>query len=284
MTGVASMSLPLVSVGMPVYNGERTVGAAIESILHQSWPKWELVISDNASTDGTSRICLEYASHEPRIRYLRQAGNLGAPANFREVLDESRGEFFMWAAADDRRSNDFIEANVTFLTEHPEHVASCSPVRLDAAEFDPRYLGDEPVAGSRSQRILAVIPAHANGRFYSVFRREALLDCDLIDRSFLGSDWAIMIHVATKGPMHRVDSGWTLLGTQGASRSGNLYRAWRGSLFDVLIPFRVLSAYAWMRSEDFSVAEKARLGFKLAHLNAFGLYAQMTEAWRRLRR
>jgi glycosyltransferase involved in cell wall biosynthesis len=277
------MQAPRVSIGMPVYNGERTVAAAIESIVRQTWTDWELVISDNASNDATARICLEFAQREPRIRYLRQSKNLGAPANFRKVLDESRGEFFMWAAADDRRSDDFIEANVDFLSTHPEHVASCSPVRLDAEDFDPRYVGDEPVAGTRSQRILAVIPAHANGRFYSLFRREALLGCDIIDQSFLGSDWAIMVHLAAKGPMHRIDRGWTLLGTQGASRSGNLYRAWRTSWLDIPIPFRLLSLYTWACAEGFTLAEKSRLALKLARLNAYGLYAQTAEAWRRRR-
>jgi glycosyltransferase involved in cell wall biosynthesis len=278
------MQVPRVSIGMPVYNGEATVAAAIDSIVRQTWTDWELVISDNASTDATATICTDYAARDPRIRYMRQPRNLGAPANFRKVLDESRAEFFMWAAADDRRSDDFIEANATFLAAHPEYVASCSPVRLDAEAFDPRYVGDEPVAGSRPKRILAVIPAHANGRFYSLFRREALLDCDIVDRSFLGSDWAIMVHVAAKGPMHRTDRGWTLLGTQGASRSGNLYRSWRTSWLDILIPFRLLSLYAWSCADGFTFADRSLLAYKLARLNAFGLSAQTAEAWRRWRR
>lgn len=266
---------------MPVYNGERTVAAAIESILHQTWPDWELVISDNASTDRTRQICSEYAARESRIRYLRQTENRGALANFRRVLDESRGTFFMWAAADDRRSRDFIEANVTFLQAHPDYVACGSPVRLDVENFDPGYAGDEPVTGSRAQRILAVIPAKANGRFYSIFRRDALVDCDIIERRFLGTDWAIMLHLAAKGPLQRVERGWTLLGAAGASsRAGELYRSSRSSWLDLWLPFRVLSLYAWRHSSGFSVVEKARLAAKLAMLNASGLATQIVQAWR----
>lgn len=278
------MSRPLVSVGMPVYNGERTVAAAIDSILRQTWAEWELVISDNASTDATATICLGFAGRDPRIRYLRQRENIGAAANFRKVLDESRGDFFMWAAADDLRSDDFIEANAGFLAAHAEYLASCSPVRLDSRDFDPRHIGDGPVHGTRAERILAVIPAHANGRFYSVFRRQALLDCGFIERRFLGADWAVMVHLAEKGPLNRVQQGWTLLGAAGASRSGSLYRSARKGWLDFLAPFRELSAYVWSRRGGFSTVQKARLAAKLAALNAFGVKAQAAEGWQRRRR
>lgn len=268
---------------MPVYNGERTIRAAVESILRQTWTDWELVISDNASTDGTAAICRSYADRDPRIRYIRQPANLGAVANFRKVLDESRGEFFMWAAADDRRSDDFIEANAAFLIEHPEYVASCSPVRLDAADFDERHTGDEPAIGGRAERILAVFPAHANGRFYSLFRREALRDCDAIDADFLGADWAVMVHLAANGPLHRVGRGWTLLGTAGASRSGNLYRSARRSWRDLCLPFGSLSAYVWRHSQGFTLGQKVRLALRLGRVNAYGIVAQAAEAWQRLR-
>lgn len=278
------MPQPLVSIGMPVYNGERTVCAAIDSVLSQSWKDWELVISDNASTDRTAEICMAYAAGEPRIRYLRQPMNLGAPRNFRKVLDESRGELFMWAAADDRRSPDFIEANARFLFDHPEYVASCSPVKLDGAAGLARYMGDESIVGSRAQRMLAAIPAHANGRFYSVYRRSVLVECSFIDQWFLGADWAIVLHVAAQGPMHRIDRGWTVLGVGGASRSGDLYRASRRSWLDLWLPFGTFSKYAWSQRNGFTAAQKLLLAGKLAHLNGFGFVAQCAEAVRAVRR
>jgi glycosyltransferase involved in cell wall biosynthesis len=100
---------PLVSIGMPVYNGGKTIRAAIDSILAQSYRNLELIISDNASTDDTASICNELTQTDSRIRYVRQVSNLGAVANFSFVLSESVGEFFMWAAADDLRSEGCIE-------------------------------------------------------------------------------------------------------------------------------------------------------------------------------
>jgi glycosyltransferase involved in cell wall biosynthesis len=92
---------PVVSIGMPVYNGEKYIREALDSLLAQSFMDFELIISDNASLDATGDICQEYAARDLRIRYVRQPENRGILANFQFVLDEARGEYFMWAAADD---------------------------------------------------------------------------------------------------------------------------------------------------------------------------------------
>lgn len=92
---------PLISIGMPVYNGERFLRAALQSILEQSLSDFELIISDNASTDGTAAICREFAAADPRIRYHRQPHNIGGAANFNFLLAQARGRYFKWAACDD---------------------------------------------------------------------------------------------------------------------------------------------------------------------------------------
>ena len=117
---------PKVSIGLPVFNSELTVRKTIESLLSQSFADFELIISDNASTDCTQEICKEYANSDSRIKYIRQTKNLGLFENFKVVLDEACGEFFMWSAADDIRSSCFIEKNFQFLSQNPEYVASTS--------------------------------------------------------------------------------------------------------------------------------------------------------------
>src|SRR6266853_631610 len=77
---------PIVSVGLPVYNGEAYLRQVLESVLAQTFTEFELVISDNASTDGTEKICREYAAADPRIRWHRQARNRGVTWNFRQVV------------------------------------------------------------------------------------------------------------------------------------------------------------------------------------------------------
>ena len=119
--------LPKVSIGMPIFNGASTLKAAIDALLAQSFRDFELIISDNASTDATEALCRRYAAGDARIRYVRQSDNIGAANNFAFVLEQARGAWFMWAACDDVRSPDFIEVNLAFLEAHPEFVASTSP-------------------------------------------------------------------------------------------------------------------------------------------------------------
>jgi glycosyltransferase involved in cell wall biosynthesis len=89
------------SIGMPVYNGMPFICEALNSLLAQTFSDFELIISDNASSDETEKICRQYEARDSRIRYIRQATNEGAFANFKFVLNEAKGEYFMWAAADD---------------------------------------------------------------------------------------------------------------------------------------------------------------------------------------
>ena len=93
--------MPLVSVGIPTYNRCTMLQTAVDSILKQTYPNIEIVISDNASTDGTREYCLGLAANFNHVRYYRQENNVGATANFKFVLGMARGEFFFWQADDD---------------------------------------------------------------------------------------------------------------------------------------------------------------------------------------
>jgi glycosyltransferase involved in cell wall biosynthesis len=115
------MSNPKVSIGMPVYNGEEFIREALDSLLAQTFTDFELIISDNASTDGTEAICREYSSNDNRIRYIRQSENKGAMPNFQIVLDESIGKYFMWAADDDFWRPSFIEKCINFLEQNQDY-------------------------------------------------------------------------------------------------------------------------------------------------------------------
>ena len=87
-------AVPRVSIGLPVYNGENFLAESIESLLGQSYEDFELIISDNASTDGTADICRRYAKQDSRIRYIRQPHNIGSAPNHNFVIEQARGELF----------------------------------------------------------------------------------------------------------------------------------------------------------------------------------------------
>jgi len=110
---------PRVSVGMPVYNCERYVAEAIESHLRQTYTDFELVITDNASTDRSEEICRAYASRDPRIKYHRNPENLGAGGNFRRCFELAQGDYFRWTPSDDVVGPELLELCVEVLDRDP---------------------------------------------------------------------------------------------------------------------------------------------------------------------
>lgn len=117
------MTTPLISIGMPVYNGGDFLRRAIESLLAQTYKNIELIISDNASTDEVTRqITEEFARRDSRIRLTRQPVNLGALPNFIWVTEQARGDYFMWAAHDDCWSQNYLEVLARRLDQNPEAI------------------------------------------------------------------------------------------------------------------------------------------------------------------
>jgi glycosyltransferase involved in cell wall biosynthesis len=140
------MPAPLISVMMPAYNAERHIGPAIESVLSQSCPDWELVIINDGSTDGTARVIAGY--NDPRIRVFHQP-NSGEAAARNRALTELRGEYVAFLDADDQYLPDHLALTVRYLIERPE---------LDGVYTDGYYIDE---AGNR----LATLASHRRGPF-----------------------------------------------------------------------------------------------------------------------
>ena len=117
---------PRVSIGLPVFNGENYLEKALDSILAQTYSDFELIISDNASTDRTEEICRAYAAKDERVRYFRNETNLGAAKNFNRVFELSSGEYFKWATHDDLCAPEYLERCVEILDREPD-VVLCYP-------------------------------------------------------------------------------------------------------------------------------------------------------------
>lgn len=119
-----------VSIAIPAYNVEEFVGQSIESLLGQTYGDIEVVISDNASTDGTEEICRSYAAKDSRVRYVRRESNIGGPGNFRYVFGLCTGELHKWSTADDYWHKDFVAKAVEVLDSHPDVVLCYPKTRL----------------------------------------------------------------------------------------------------------------------------------------------------------
>ncbi len=129
-----SNRIPRVSVGLPVYNGEPFLVQALEALLSQTFTDFELIICDNASTDGTEAICRGYAARDPRVRYLRHARNIGVNRNFNHCVAEARAPYFRWAASDDLCAPTLLEKLVAVLDARPDVVLAYPGTR----EIDER--------------------------------------------------------------------------------------------------------------------------------------------------
>jgi glycosyltransferase involved in cell wall biosynthesis len=121
------MSHPRIVIGLPVYNGENYLKKAIESILSQSFGDFQLFIGDNASTDATEFICLEYARQDSRIKYHRHVENIGAAPNFNFLFQPKNAPYFKWAAHDDILEPDYLRQCIELLDRDSSIVIAHSP-------------------------------------------------------------------------------------------------------------------------------------------------------------
>jgi glycosyltransferase involved in cell wall biosynthesis len=169
--------VPRLSIGLPVYNGERHIGEALEALLGQTYEDFELIVSDNASTDGTSEICLRYARQDRRIRYIRQERNIGLVPNHIFVLEQARGELFKSAAHDDLYARDLLARCVQALDDDPDALAAHSwTAVIDSSGCvvgtpGPEGALDAPRAADRFRNILY---EGSHDFEYAVIRTQAL--------------------------------------------------------------------------------------------------------------
>ena len=263
-----SASNPKISIGIPVYQAEKYIRSALDSLLVQTYTDFEVIISDNASTDETSNICQEYANLDNRIKYVRQPVNQGAAVNFEFVLNAARGEYFMWAAHDDIWSPDFIQINLSFLESNKDYVASICPVRFEDGNFDPIHMGDMSLTGLPYQRFEQFFNCwHANSRFYSMFRTQELKVCPYHGSDFLGSDWVIMLYVIKQGKMNRTSAGSMVRGHQGFSNSGKILKHYRKKWIHWIVPFYELCRITLKITADFPIKYCFKIVYSLAKLN-----------------
>lgn len=198
---------PRVSVGMPVYNGERYIREALDSILGQTFTDFELIISDNSSTDRTGAICREYAERDTRISYLRQDHNLGLVANYNRVFEAAQGEYFKWASSNDVCEPTMLARCVEMLDADPEMVLCYPRTTLfdeisgtEAEYHDGLTLTSE----SPCERVKALISAlRLNNAMNGLIRISALRRTDLI-ADFVASDVNLLLQLSLLGKFGEV--------------------------------------------------------------------------------
>ena len=198
---------PRVSIGLPVFNGENYLNAALDSILAQTYSDFELIISDNASVDRTEEICREYAARDGRIRYYRNETNIGGPKNFNRTFELSVGQYFKWAHHDDVLAPEFLAKCVEVLDRDPSIIL----VHSKTARIDENGL----VVGSYDHELRVDLPK-PDERFHDLVRvrhwcyeqfgliRSSVLKKMPLHGAYIGQDRRLMAELALRGRWHMI--------------------------------------------------------------------------------
>ncbi|WP_127996420.1 glycosyltransferase family 2 protein [Piscinibacter defluvii] len=204
----ASAPRPRVSVGMPAYNAEQTIRGSLDALLAQTLADFELIVSDNASTDGTWAIIGEYAARDPRIVAIRQPKNIGANGNYSAVFRRARAPFFKWASSNDWCAPTLLERCVERLEQDASIVLAAPRTRLFSGtidqfaeyERDYAFMQEHP-----AERFVSVGKMLAlNNILNGVIRTEALARTRLIEH-YVGADVILIGHLALLGKLAQVD-------------------------------------------------------------------------------
>jgi glycosyltransferase involved in cell wall biosynthesis len=217
----------LVSIGIPVFNGENYLEKCLLSVLEQTHKNLEVIISDNASDDRTADICQDFAGSDGRIKYFRQERNLGAGPNYNLVFESAQGRYFKWAAHDDTIDPGTIEKCLEILEDDPQCVL-CHPRLVDVdhhgtvIEEESRDYSDKPVH-LRLKRSIAM--GHNCAEIFGVIRSEMLRQTGLI-RSYSDSDRTLICELALRGTIRQTDEA-TFYRRVHSGKSDRVYNSYR---------------------------------------------------------
>ena len=201
---------PLVSIGMPVRNGQKYIREALDSLLAQTLTDLEIVICDNNSTDTTEAICREYQARDSRVRYFRNERDLGPAGNHNRCFAHSTGFYFKWHAHDDLCEPTYLEKCVAVL-ERDSTVANCHSFTKVVDEnlkfmrnYDFRADTESPCASHRFGTLINVShKLHVGYEIFGVWRRSQLAETPL-EKADAHGDRILLVRMSLRGKYHEV--------------------------------------------------------------------------------
>ena len=299
---------PMVSIGLPVYNGQKFIGAAIDSILAQTFTDIELIICDNCSTDQTETICRAYAAADPRVRYHRNEQNIGASRNYNLAFSLATGKYFKWATHDDVIQPTYLERCIAVLESDPSVVLCHSqtqiidefgqPVGAKAVREFIQDANGQPLQVGLDSSGRKLRSTRADERFhgiildtlwcYEIFgvMRADVLGKTTLQEHFYGTDKVLLAEMSALGQFAEVPEP-LFLNRRHPANSGNLKTAkerevWNAPLAKRHFPFpRLLCLKGYLRvalRSPMSLSERIGCFAVITH------YATQTRRWRSLLR
>lgn len=241
---------PLVVIGVPVHNGAKFLRATLDSLLAQTYATFELVVSDNASTDETESICKSFL-HDNRVRYRRSTDNVGASRNINSLFADARGEYFKLAAADDLHEPTYVERCVDALEHDTSAVMAYARARFidqngaPLAYVDPGFNLQSDSAKDRLR--YCIFATHWVNAIFGVMRTAALAQTRLL-HDYAGGDYEFLGELALAGKFIEIPDTLFLrrlhpgASSQNAQNAGWQVQHWRGNAG--------ISLPSWNRSLD----------------------------------
>jgi glycosyltransferase involved in cell wall biosynthesis len=219
---------------MPVYNGERFINEAIDSLLAQSFEDFELIISDNASTDGTEEICQSYAARDRRLRYFRNAENIGVYRNINRVIQLSSGGYFKLACADDFCHPDLIKKCLEVLDSDSTIVASYAKACFIDQNGEPVNIMDPGwhlMSNARDERMRYVITSgHYTNVLYGLMRANDLAFTRLFP-DYAGGDCRLLGELCLRGKFYEIPEALFFRRIHGEASSQNTSIDWQSKFY-----------------------------------------------------
>jgi len=200
MPNPVDLDVPMVSIGVPVYNEAKFIALALNSLRAQDYPRIEIIVSDNASTDGTAQVCEQIAAVDPRIRVIRAQTNEGSTANFQRCLDAAKGELFMWAGGHDLWSENLVTECVSGMMRIPSAVVAIPESQwIDTSS--QAFASGSSIIDTRDMpplaRAFVILWANMHG-MYGVMRTAILRRCGPVP-NYAGADLILLLRLVLHG-------------------------------------------------------------------------------------
>jgi len=276
---------PKVHIGIPVHNGESYIQEALDSVLAQTFRDFEVIISDNASTDRTEEICRRYTQKDARISYYRNEKNIGAAPNFNRVLDLATAPYFQWFAHDDILAPQFLKKCVEILNNHPEIVLCHSKVKeIDASgQFIQKYPflfnGTDDKA---FKRIKYQIKGHQCYEVFGLMRREVLLQTAKMG-NYAGGDAVLLVRLNLIGKFYEIPE-YLFFSRRHSTQSGTMkkdFQQW-AHWFDPKNKRKINFPYWRIFSEYYKSVKQSHLRGKDRVFTYFYVWKWCGQRWRLL--
>jgi len=218
------------TIGVPVYNEQKNILKLIKSLKKQSYKDFEIIISDNFSSDKTLDLIKKNTKNDKRFKIYKQKKNIGSQKNFEFVFKKAKKKYFMWLAADDLLSTNFVERNLYFLENNSNYIGSTSKNNYNwrrkfSSIKDKKFVKfklDKDIDTNLITFLKNINYSHAI--FYSIFRRNFLKKCSIIKHNFYAGDWGIMLFMTGCGKINRDLKSEITFGTQGISYKKQSYK------------------------------------------------------------